>query len=268
MIGLSARRAAEVGHERSPATTRRDEFKTTVDREMGSPGRPRTGRRARPPIRGQAEKRRGRQADAASRVDDARHPYVLDGTRLSSALLRRLQLLADGDHRRLGATWHTSSPLVGAGNIQPSLVRRRTNTRRLHARQRAGAEAAAHQPIERPRETWSSVEDSALPNPGSGAEVRGLANGRWILVYNDLEQGRYSLAVSLSRTKARHGPGRGTERDPPLPPASAGKRRQIPQRCAANTTTRRSSRRATGRCTRPTAISSRRRPRRRTTRDA
>jgi hypothetical protein len=47
-------------------------------------------------------------------------------------------------------------------------------------------------------ETWSAVEDSTLPNPGSGAEVRVLANIHWVLVYNDLEQGRYSLAVSLS----------------------------------------------------------------------
>ena len=42
------------------------------------------------------------------------------------------------------------------------------------------------------------MEDSTLPNPGSGAEVRVLANGHWVLVYNDLEQGRYNLAVSLS----------------------------------------------------------------------
>ena len=47
-------------------------------------------------------------------------------------------------------------------------------------------------------DTWSQVQDTQLPNPGAGAEVRVLASGKWVLIYNDLERGRYSLAVSLS----------------------------------------------------------------------
>ena len=47
-------------------------------------------------------------------------------------------------------------------------------------------------------ETWSQVQDTQLPNPGAGAEVLVLASGKWVLIYNDLERGRYSLAVSLS----------------------------------------------------------------------
>ena len=47
-------------------------------------------------------------------------------------------------------------------------------------------------------ETWSTDRDSSLPNPGTGAEVIALANGHWVLAYNDIESGRYSLAVSLS----------------------------------------------------------------------
>jgi predicted neuraminidase len=46
--------------------------------------------------------------------------------------------------------------------------------------------------------TWSPVIDSSIPNPGSGAEVISLRNGHWALIYNDTEQGRNSLAVSLS----------------------------------------------------------------------
>jgi predicted neuraminidase len=54
-----------------------------------------------------------------------------------------------------------------------------------------------------------------LPNPGSGAEVTALANGHWLLVYNDLEQGRYSLAVSLSEDEgATWSWTRHLERDP------------------------------------------------------
>ena len=46
--------------------------------------------------------------------------------------------------------------------------------------------------------SWSNVSDSALPNPGSGADVVTLRNGNWALAYNDTEKGRHSLAVSLS----------------------------------------------------------------------
>ena len=46
--------------------------------------------------------------------------------------------------------------------------------------------------------TWSTVTDSDLPNPGAGAEIIGLRNGRWLLISNDIERGRHSLAVQLS----------------------------------------------------------------------
>ena len=37
--------------------------------------------------------------------------------------------------------------------------------------------------------TWSPVTDSDLPNPGSGAEIINLRNGRWLLIGNDTERG-------------------------------------------------------------------------------
>ena len=52
-------------------------------------------------------------------------------------------------------------------------------------------------------ETWSTVEDSALANPGAGAEVLVLRNGNWALIYNDLERGRHRLAVSLSEDEGQ-----------------------------------------------------------------
>ena len=42
-----------------------------------------------------------------------------------------------------------------------------------------------------------------MPNPGAGAEVLVLKNGNWALIYNDLERGRYRLAVSLSEDEGR-----------------------------------------------------------------
>ena len=98
-----------------------------------------------------------------------------------------------------GVSWKTSTPIVGFGNIQPSLARRKDGTLVAYMRDNGPAPKRLHvsRSIDR-GETWSAVEDSTLPNPGSGAEVRVLANGNWVMVYNDLEQGRHSLAVSLS----------------------------------------------------------------------
>ena len=46
--------------------------------------------------------------------------------------------------------------------------------------------------------TWTPAEDTSLPNPGASIEAISLRDGRWIIVYNDLESGRHSLAVSMS----------------------------------------------------------------------
>lgn len=128
------------------------------------------------------------------------HPTVIDGTRLIVPLYSDgfdFSLMAYTDD--WGRTWRTSTPLVGAGNIQPSLARRKDGT--LVAYMRDNGPPPKRLMVSRSTdrgETWSPVEDSALPNPGAGAEVLVLRNGHWVLIYNDLERGRYSLAVSLS----------------------------------------------------------------------
>jgi predicted neuraminidase len=42
-----------------------------------------------------------------------------------------------------------------------------------------------------------------MPNPGSGAEVVSLRDGRWVLIGNDTERGRHSLAVQMSDDEGR-----------------------------------------------------------------
>ena len=123
-----------------------------------------------------------------------------------------------------GATWKTSTPLVGFGNIQPSLARKKDGTLVAYMRDNGPAPKRLHDQRSRDRgETWSPVEDTTLPNPGSGAEVLALANGHWVLVYNDLEQGRYSLAVSLSEDEGATWPWtRHLERDADDRPAQRG----------------------------------------------
>ena len=46
--------------------------------------------------------------------------------------------------------------------------------------------------------TWSLAEATELPNPGTSVEAIVLDNGEWVMVYNDTEDGRHSIAISLS----------------------------------------------------------------------
>ena len=54
--------------------------------------------------------------------------------------------------------------------------------------------------------TWGPVGTIDLANPGSGLDGVRLANGHWLLVYNDTAHGRNSLAVSLSEDEGRTSP--------------------------------------------------------------
>lgn len=98
-----------------------------------------------------------------------------------------------------GQTWHTSTPLIGGGNIQPSIVRKQDGTLYTLMRDNGPAPKRLQQSTSRDNgETWSPVTDSELPNPGSGAEIIGLRNSHWALIYNDTERDRNSLTVAIS----------------------------------------------------------------------
>ena len=179
-----------------------DEFKATVDRELDRMVK--EAGAGLPPDRSEYIDRLRR--DAGDKLTrrlgwmTRAHPYVLDGTRLI------VPLYSDGFSFSLmsitddwGQTWSTSTPLVGFGNIQPSIVRKKDGTLVAYMRNNGPPPKRLHVSESRDRgATWSAVRDSTLPNPGSGAEVIALANGHWVLVYNDLERGRFSLAVSVS----------------------------------------------------------------------
>ena len=103
-----------------------------------------------------------------------------------------------------GQTWQFSNPLVGAGNIQPSLVQGGKGTLVAYMRDNGPAPKRLH--ISRSRDnglTWSDVQDSQIPNPGAGADLVTLSNGHWVLAFNDTERGRHSLAVSTTRDEGQ-----------------------------------------------------------------
>lgn len=133
------------------------------------------------------------------------HPFVLEGKRLIVPLYSdgfSFSLMAITDD--WGMNWRTSSPICGPGNIQPSIVRRRDGTLYTLMRDNGPPPKRLMQSESSDGgETWSSVTDSQHPNSGTGAEILGLRSGRWLLINNDTEKGRHSLAVSLSEDEGR-----------------------------------------------------------------
>jgi predicted neuraminidase len=127
------------------------------------------------------------------------HPLLLPSGRWILPLYSdtfSASIMAISDDR--GQTWTASRPLIGFGNIQPSLVRRKDGELVAFMR-----DNGPHHRIRLSRScddgvSWSPVVDSAFPNPGAGIEAIRLTSGRWALIYNDLPKGRHSLAVSLS----------------------------------------------------------------------
>ncbi len=103
-----------------------------------------------------------------------------------------------------GRSWQFSEPLVGAGNIQPSIAKKADGTLVAYMRDNGPSPKRLH--ISSSTDdglTWSTVRDSELPNPGSGADLVTLRNGHWVLAYNDTENGRHSLAVSISTNEGK-----------------------------------------------------------------
>jgi predicted neuraminidase len=102
-----------------------------------------------------------------------------------------------------GATWRASQPLLGLGAIQPAVLERRDGTLVAYMRENGFTGRVRVCESTDGGETWGPVGLSELLNPGSGLDGVVLDSGHWLLVYNDLPQGRNSLAVSLSTDEGR-----------------------------------------------------------------
>ena len=102
-----------------------------------------------------------------------------------------------------GKTWYASKPLIGFGNIQPSVLRRNDGTLVAYMRENGPRNHIRIAESKDDGITWGPVGVSSLPNPGSGLDGVRLKNGHWLLVYNDTTRGRNSLAVSLSDDEGR-----------------------------------------------------------------
>ena len=128
-----------------------------------------------------------------------------------------------------GVTWKGSEPIVGLGGIQPSVVRKNDGTLVAYLRDNGPApKRALMSESKDDGESWTTARDSDILNPGTSVEVVRLRNGHWIMVYNDLERGRYSLVAAISEDEGADVAG-----------APASRRQARRRSCRASITTRR-----------------------------
>ena len=128
------------------------------------------------------------------------HPIILPSGRFILPLYSDgyyLGIMALSDDR--GETWRASGPIPGIGLNQPSVVRKQDGT--LVAYMRDEGPKPKRIPVSYSTddgETWTTAVDTDIPNPDSSVEAIALADGRWVMAYNDTERGRHSLALALS----------------------------------------------------------------------
>lgn len=128
------------------------------------------------------------------------HPLELPSGRILLPLYSdgfSFGIMAISDDR--GYTWRASEPIVGAGGVQPTVVRRHDGV--LVAYLRDNGPPPKRVLVSESHDdgvTWSTARDTDIPNPGTSLEVARLKDGDWIMVYNDLESGRYLLAAAIS----------------------------------------------------------------------
>ena len=128
------------------------------------------------------------------------HPIILPSGRILLPLYSdgfNMSLVAISDDE--GVSWRPSLPIVGYGNIQPTIVQKKDGS--LVAFMRDNGDAPGR--ILKSTSTddgysWTAAEKSDIINPGTSVDAIKLKDGAWVMVYNDIESDRYSVAVSLS----------------------------------------------------------------------
>jgi predicted neuraminidase len=128
------------------------------------------------------------------------HPTELPGGRILVPLYSdgySFSLMAITDDG--GKTFHASKTIIGAGNIQPTVARRKDGS--LVAYMRDNGPPPKRVLVSESNdngETWTIARDTDIPNSGTGLEVMMLKDGRWMMINNDTEKDRYSLALTIS----------------------------------------------------------------------
>ncbi len=129
------------------------------------------------------------------------HPKILDQQRMLVGLYSdgfSFSMVAITDD--WGDSWTFSEPIIGGGSIQPSFAQKSNGYLVTYMRDNGPPPHRVLVSLSPDRgETWSKVHDHPqLFNPGAGLELINLKDGRFLTIYNDTEDGRHQLAVSIS----------------------------------------------------------------------
>lgn len=127
-------------------------------------------------------------------------PLVLNSGRIllpvySDGLNFSMMAISDND----GKTWTASSPIVGRGNIQPTLIENSKGEIIAYMRDTGDEPSLLQMSISKDQgNTWSPNEEINIPSTAS-VEVVKVSNKNWLLVINDLEKGRSRLSLYQSK---------------------------------------------------------------------
>jgi predicted neuraminidase len=98
-----------------------------------------------------------------------------------------------------GMTWYASKPIFGLGSIQPAVLRRDDGTLIAYMRNNGPGGMTLVSESRDDGISWSVAAPSPdIANAGSGLDGVRLRDGRWVLIANDLPEGRNRLTLLLS----------------------------------------------------------------------
>lgn len=98
-----------------------------------------------------------------------------------------------------GKTWRSSRPILSVGGVQPSIVWKADGTLAAFMRDNGPPpKRIIYSESTDGGESWSRGVDLELHDPGAGVQALRLSNGNWLVLHNDTEKGRHSLALRLS----------------------------------------------------------------------
>ncbi len=128
------------------------------------------------------------------------HPIILPSGRYLLPLYSdgfNISLAAFSDNQ--GETWQATAPIIGLGPTQPTFVRKTDGTLVAYLRDEGGEPQRVQISTSKDEGlTWSLAVDTDIPNPSSSLEVIALADGRWVMIANDTEEGRHRLVLMMS----------------------------------------------------------------------
>lgn len=103
-----------------------------------------------------------------------------------------------------GQTWISSLPIVGRGNIQPTLIENSKGDIIAYMRDTGDAPSLLQMSVSKDKGlSWSANQEINIPSTAS-VEVLKVSNTNWLLVLNDLDNGRSKLSLYQSQDEGKN----------------------------------------------------------------